>query len=122
MEEVRIWERDDVEVTEEMVNRLSRIQGKDLPEYEELVGKRFRDVPRLTECGETLLRTGVPSQAPVWPLATTAAGVVLAAEIAKMHVSPESGLSNWLAHDLSNPGRVWTKFRPSDPRCPREHQ
>lgn len=122
MEEARTWERDDVEVTEEMVNRLSEIQGKDLHEYEELVGKRFRDVPRLTECGETLLRTDVPSQAPVLPLATTTAGVVLAAEIAKMHVIPEAGLSNWLAHDLSNPGRVWTKFRPPDPRCPREHQ
>lgn len=122
VEEVQIWERDDVEVTEEMVNRLSQIQGKDVHEYEELVGKRFRDVPRLTECGETLLRTDIPSQAPVLPLATTAAGVVLAAEIAKMHAIPEAGLSNWLAHDLSNPERAWTKFRPTNPRCRRDHE
>lgn len=121
IEDVRIWERNDVEVTEEMVTRLSEIQGKDFHEYEELVGKRFRDVPRLTECGETLLSTDIPSQAPVLPLATTAAGVVVAAEIAKMHAFPEAGLSNWLAHDLSNPGRVWAKFRPFDPGCRREH-
>lgn len=121
IEEVRTWERDDAEVTEEMANRLSQIQGKDFHEYEELVGKRFRDVPRLTECGETLLRTDVPSQAPVLPLATTAAGVIVAAEVAKMQAVPEAGLSNWLAHDLSNPGRVWAKFRPFDPRCRREH-
>lgn len=82
---------------------------------------RFGDVPMLTECGETKLRTDVPSQAPVLPLATTPAGVILAAEIAKHYVAPEAQLRNWLGHDLARaaerPRVIW---RPASAAC-RKH-
>jgi hypothetical protein len=80
----------------------------------------FTDVPALTECGETKLQTDVPSQAPVLPLATSAAGVILAAEIAKHFVAPEAQLVNWLGHDLGRrPDRPKVVDRPASGKCPR---
>src|SRR5205823_4456344 len=70
LETVRRWTVDNVAVTAEMIAVLAETQAKEPDEYAELKGRLFRDVPMLTECGETRLRTDVPSQAPVLPLAT----------------------------------------------------
>lgn len=122
LDTVRRWTAENVIVTAEMIERLALTQGKPPAEYAELEGVPFSDVPRLTECGETALRTDVPSQAPVLPLATTPVGVLLAAEIAKREVAPEAQLNNWLAHDLArSPDRPRLKWRPAHPTCPR-HQ
>lgn len=120
VETVRQWTEKDLVVTAEMIHRLALTQNRSVEDYAELIGVEFRDVPRLTECGETALRTDVPSQAPVLPLATTPVGVLLAAEIAKRYIAPEAQLSNWLAHDLARaPGGPWLKWRPALAACPR---
>jgi molybdopterin/thiamine biosynthesis adenylyltransferase len=120
LDTIRRWTADNVTVTVEMVERLALTQNKPREQYAELEGVPFRDAPRLTECGETTLRTDVPSQAPVLPLATTPVGVLLAAEIAKREVAPEAQLNNWLAHDLArSPNRPRLKWRPAHATCPR---
>jgi molybdopterin/thiamine biosynthesis adenylyltransferase len=120
LETIRRWTADNTTVTTEMIEQLAVTQNKPTEEYAGLKGVLFRDVPRLTECGETALRTDVPSQAPVLPLATTPVGVLLAAEIAKREIAPEAQLSNWLAHDLArSPDRPRLKWRPAHANCPR---
>lgn len=101
LETVCKWWAENAAITTEMFEQLASTQSKPNDYYVELEGKRFRDAPHLTECGETTLRTDVPSQAPVLPVATTPVGVLLAAEIAKSVVTPEAQLTNWLAHDLA---------------------
>jgi molybdopterin/thiamine biosynthesis adenylyltransferase len=119
---VRTWTNANVAVTAEMIAVLAETQGKGADEYLELEGKAFRDVALLTECGETRLRTDVPSQAPVLPLATTAAGVILAAEIAKRFMAPEAHLCNWLGHFLDRaPERPRVVWRPASAGCPHHH-
>jgi hypothetical protein len=122
VETVRAWTSGNVPVTAEMIALLAETQGKEPDDYAELEGRAFADVPALTECGETRLRTDVPSQAPVLPLATTPAGVVLAAEIAKRFVAPEAQLRNWLGHDLGRrPERPRVVWRPASARCRRHN-
>jgi molybdopterin/thiamine biosynthesis adenylyltransferase len=119
-ETVRAWTARNVAVTADMIAALAETQGKASEDYAELQGRPFRDVPALTECGETRLRTDVPSQAPVLPLATMPAGVVLAAEIAKRFIAPEAQLRNWLGHDLGRrPERPRVVWRPASASCPR---
>jgi molybdopterin/thiamine biosynthesis adenylyltransferase len=120
LDTVRRWTADNIAVTSEMIEGLALTQNKPPKEFAELEGVPYRNVPQLTECGETALRTDVPSQAPVLPLATTPVGVLLAAEIAKRYVAPEDQLNNWLAHDLArSPDRPRLKWRPAHAACPR---
>jgi hypothetical protein len=120
IETVRSWTRQNVAVSADMIARLAEVQSRDPAEYAGLEGIRFEDVPALTECGETTLRTDAPSQAPVLPLATTPAGVRLAAEVAKHFIAPEAQLDNWLGHDLGRrPERPHVVFRPASKHCPR---
>lgn len=121
LETAQQWEVDDVVVTAEMIERLAQVQGIRAEMYAILDGKRWNEVTEIIECGETRLRADVPSQAPVLPLATTAAGVVLAAEVAKREIAPERQLQNWLAHDLGRtpkPGML-SRFRQRREDCPR---
>jgi len=119
-ETVRAWATKNVAVNAEMIATLAETQGKEPDEYAALEGRPFRDIPMLTECGETRLRTDVPSQAPVLPLATTPVGVILAAEIAKRSVAPDARLSNWLGHYLDRaPQRPRVVWRPASASCPR---
>jgi hypothetical protein len=119
IETVRSWTRQNVAVRVDMIARLAEVQNRDPAEYAGLEGTRFDEVPALTECGETTLRTDVPSQAPVLPLATTPAGVMLAAEVAKHFTAPEAQLANWLGHDLARrPERPRVVFRPASKHCP----
>jgi molybdopterin/thiamine biosynthesis adenylyltransferase len=120
IETIRSWTRQNVAVSADMIARLAEVQNRDAAEYAGLEGRRFGEVPALTECGETTLRTDAPSQAPVLPLATTTAGVMLAAEVAKHFVAPEAQLDNWLGHDLGRrPQRPRVVFRPASKQCPR---
>jgi molybdopterin/thiamine biosynthesis adenylyltransferase len=120
LETTRACWNENVTVTAEMLAQLERTQGKPPGYYAELAGERFRDVLDRTECGETPLRTDVPSQAPVLPVATTPVGVLLAGEIAKSVVAPEAQLTNWLAHDLArSAAQPWLKWRPAHASCPR---
>lgn len=120
LETARIWWDDNVTVTAEMLEQLAVTQNTSPDFYAELEGERFRDVTYRTECGETALRTDVPSQAAVLPIATTPVGVLLAAEIAKRAVAPDFQLTNWLAHDLArSPAGPWLKWRPARASCPR---
>lgn len=120
LDSVRVWWAENVPITREMLTQLETIQGKPTGCYDELEGMHFRDVTALTECGETALRTDVPSQAPVLPVATTPVGVLLAAEIAKRAVAPDAQLRNWLAHDLArSPATPWLKWRKARDDCPR---
>jgi molybdopterin/thiamine biosynthesis adenylyltransferase len=118
-EEMRSWTKFNVDVTEAMVVTLARTQNKHSDEYAELVGLPFDKVPSLTECGQTKLRTDVPSQAPTLPLTTTPAGTILAAEIVKHFVAPDAQLSNWLGHHLRRaPGSPTIKLRAPRVGCP----
>ncbi len=120
LDTVRGWMAENVTVTREMVVHLAEVQGKAPEEYADLEGVPFVDVAWRTECGETALRTDVPSQAPVLPLATTPVGVLLAAEVAKRRIAPEAQLNNSLAHDLArSPERPRVKWRPPHHTCPR---
>src|SRR6266404_6251969 len=120
VETVRAWATENVVVNAEMITTLAGTQGKEPDDYAALEGKPFRDIPMLTECGETRLRTDVPSQAPVLPLATTPVGVILAAEIAKRSVAPDAQLANWLGHYLDRaPQRPRVVWRPASASCPR---
>jgi molybdopterin/thiamine biosynthesis adenylyltransferase len=118
VETIRDWMQADAIVTASMIATLARTQNRAPADFAELEGTPFGDAPRLTECGATPLRTDVPSQAPVLPVATTPVGVILAAEIAKHFAAPDARLSNWLAHDLGpSPNRPWLKWRPALPGC-----
>jgi molybdopterin/thiamine biosynthesis adenylyltransferase len=115
---VRGWMQTNAVVTAEMIATLARTQNRAPADFAELEGAPFVEVPRLTECGATPLRTDVPSQAPVLPIATTPVGVILAAEIAKHFAVPDARLSNWLAHDLGpSLHRPWVKWRPARVGC-----
>ena len=117
---VREWTSDDVTVTDDMIRQLALTQNRLAEHYADLRGAPFHDVPRLTECGETALRTDVPSQAAVLPIATTPAGALLAAEVAKHYAAPDAQLRNWLAHDLArSPDRPKIRYRPPVNTCPR---
>ncbi len=117
---VRAWTAANVTVTSEMIVVLAQTQGKEPDEYAALEGVPFGEVPLLTECGETRLRTDVPSQAPVLPLATTAVGVLLAAEIAKHFAGSGVRLGNWLGHYLDRaPKRPRMVWRPASRSCRR---
>jgi hypothetical protein len=111
LDTVRTWMRENVPVTADMIACLAEVQNREPAEYAELEDLPFTETPAMIECGETKLQTEVPSQAPVLPLATTPAGVLLAAEVAKHFVAPEAQLMNWLAHDLG---------RRSGPAAPRK--
>lgn len=120
LETVRSWTRENVPVTADMIARLAKVQNREPDAYAELEGLPFTETPAMIECGETKLQTDVPSQAPVLPLATTPAGVILAAEVAKHFVAPEAQLMNWLAQDLGRrPDRPRLAKRPATAKCPR---
>lgn len=120
VETVRTWMRENVPVTAGMIACLAEVQNREPAEYAELEGLPFTETPAMIECGETKLQTEVPSQAPVLPLATTPAGVLLAAEVAKHFIAPEAQLMNWLAHDLGRrPDRPRLAKRPASAKCPR---
>jgi molybdopterin/thiamine biosynthesis adenylyltransferase len=120
VEIIRDWTNANVKVTTAMIVQLALTQNRPPTDYARFEGMTFCDVLPLAECGETPLRTDVPSQAPVLPIATTAAGVMLAGEIAKHYAAPHAQLDNWLAHDLARaPDRPRVKFRPRVNTCPR---
>lgn len=100
LEEVKRRNRERTPVTRADVERLADVQGRPLIELLSLEGVPFDEVPALTECGETPLSLTVPSQAPILPMATTAAGVVLAAEIVKAITGRGQPLQNYFDHDL----------------------
>ena len=120
IETIRTWTSADQLVTTSMLAALARTQNRPVERYAALHGVPFNDTPRLTECGETALRTDVPSQAPMLPVATTPIGALLAAEVAKHHAAADAHPSNWLAHDLLRaPARPRVTFRPAVATCPR---
>ena len=86
------------------LDRLAEVQGRPVEDFVELEGVPFDQVPSRTECGETPLSIAVPSQAPVLPMATTAAGIMLAAEVVKDVTGVGRPLGNFFDHDL--------RFRP----------
>ncbi len=120
LQTIRDWTSEDEPVTAEMIAQLAETQNRDPADYAEVEGTAFSKVPALTECGETRLSTQVPSQAPVLPLATTAAGAILAAEIAKRFAAPQAQLHNSIDHHLArNPRAPRVVWRPASKRCPR---
>lgn len=105
-------------VTAEDIERLADVHGRRMSELEPLLGIRFDEVPALTECGQTALALSVPSQAPVLPMSTTAAGIVLAAEVVKDMSSIGTPMHNYLVHDLRFRPRLDAhKFKPRLPQC-----
>lgn len=120
LESVRAWDRSNARVTLADVERLAVIQNRPPEDFAALVGMPFRDVPTCTECGETPLSLRVPSQAPVLPMATTAAGIVAAAEVVKEVLGMGPRLNNFLVHDLRHaPRRPLASFKPTVPGCAR---
>jgi molybdopterin/thiamine biosynthesis adenylyltransferase len=119
LETIRDWTAADKPVDREMLDILTRTQGQDASAFVELLDVPFSETPRLLECGSTSLRADIPSQAPVLPLATSAAAVVGAAEVIK-HATGIPPLDNWLAHDLRRkPTAPWSKRRGPVEGCPR---
>ncbi len=118
-EEMRQRFRDRTIIAEGDIERLALVQGRPAADFLPLVGQRFDEVPSITECGETPLSLVVPSQAPVLPLTTTAAGLVLAAEVAKELTGIGPPIRNHFAHDLRHrPRESGLRFRPRRPDCP----
>jgi hypothetical protein len=108
LEDVKRRHRDGIGVSEADVKRLGAVQNRPVEDFEDLLGVPFDEVPALTECGKTPLSLVVPSQAPVLPLATTAAGIVVAAEVIKEAIGVGVELCNYFEHDL--------RFRPRTDR------
>jgi molybdopterin/thiamine biosynthesis adenylyltransferase len=107
-----------VRVSMEDVERLADVQGRPVDDLKSLVGVPFDEVPALTECGQAALSLAVPSQAPVVPMSTTAAGIVLAAEIVKDSTGIGTPLHNYLVQDLRFRLRAdGHKFKPRLPQC-----
>lgn len=105
-------------VTRADLERLATVQGRPVDDFLTLEGRPFDEVPSLTECGETPLALAVPSQAPVLPLTTTAAGILLAAEVVKDMTGLGRPLSNHFAHDLRHrPRPGGHRFRPRRDGC-----
>jgi molybdopterin/thiamine biosynthesis adenylyltransferase len=105
-------------VTHEDIERIADVQGRPIEDLLGLEGVPFDEVPSLTECGETPLALVVPSQAPVLPIATTAAGVALAAEVVKDVTGLGRPLSNYFEHDLRHrPRPDRHRFKPRRPGC-----
>ncbi len=105
-------------VTREDIERLAHVQNRAANEFQPLIGVPFDQVPALTECGETALSLGVPSQAPVLPMSTTAAGIVLAAEVVKDLTGRGAPLHNYLVHDLRFRLRSdCQKYKPRNQHC-----
>lgn len=106
-------------ITNEDLERLSEVQGRPAGDFRELLAVPFDQAPALTECGETPLSLHVPSQAAVLPIATTAVGVVLAAEAAKSLTGLGTPLSNYFVHDLRFRLRADAlRFMPRRVGCP----
>lgn len=117
LDTVETWQSENTVVNQEMITGLARTQGRSVDAFNTLVGMPFRDTPQLLECGSTPLRTDVPSQMPILPLATTAVAVAGAAEVIK-HIAQLPTLDNHLAHDLRrNPTGPWCKHRRARPDC-----
>lgn len=104
VEEIKRRYFDRIPVSRADIERLADVQGRPLEDFLALEGMAFDKVPTLTECGETPLSLAVPSQSPVMPFATTAAGIVLAAEVVKDSRQIGKPLHNYFLHDL--------RFRP----------
>ncbi|HEV8634129.1 MAG TPA: ThiF family adenylyltransferase, partial [Chloroflexota bacterium] len=119
VEEIRRRFAGRVPVTAEDLARLADVQGRPAQDFAALLGRPFDELPSLTECGETPLSLSVPSQAPVLPLVTTAAGVVVAAEVVKEVTGVGAPLHNVFDHDLRFAPRPKRRvFRPRRPDCP----
>jgi ThiF family protein len=105
-------------VTRQDLERLCLIQGRPLEDFLPLEGLPIDELPAVTECGQTSLSLVVPSQAPVLPLTTTAAGVLLAAEVVKQMAGVGTPLANYFAHDLRyRPRTDAVHFRPRRADC-----
>ena len=118
LDTVRDWTAADKVVDFQMLETLSRTQGKPAAAFSELLGVPFTDTPRLIECGSTTLQADVPGQTPILPLATSAAAVIGASELIKQ-ATGRAGLDNWLAHDLRRkPEGPWRKHRNPLRGCP----
>lgn len=115
---VRRWEGDDVVVSAEMVDRLAHTQNRPATVFTSLIGQRFADILPVTECGDTPLRTNVPSQAPSLPITTTVVGTLIAAEMIKSTVAPDHVLRNWWDHHLGvGPKSIRRRWRPAKRTC-----
>lgn len=118
VEDVRRRFAEGIPVTAEDLARLADVQGRQVEDFAPLLGKLFNELPSLTECGETPLSLRVPSQAPVLPLVTSAAGIVLAAEAVKEVTGLGTPLHNVFDHDLRFAPRTQRHvFRPRRADC-----
>ncbi|HEV8683417.1 MAG TPA: hypothetical protein VGS09_11700 [Actinomycetota bacterium] len=118
VEEVKRRSAASVPVARADLERLAWVQNRSIEDFLDLEGMPFDQVPALTECGETPLALAVPSQAPVLPLATTAAGIGLAAEVVKDLTGVGQRLLNYFAHDLRyRPRADAQRFRPRRAGC-----
>lgn len=107
-------------VTRADLVRLADVQGRGVENFLVLEGLPFEEVPALTECGETPLSLAVPNQTPILPLATTSAGIVLAAEVIKEVTGVGVKLTNYFVHDLRFRVRSDAqRFKPKNPSCKR---
>jgi hypothetical protein len=105
-------------VAPEDIERTAHVQNRAANEFQALIGVPFDQVPALTECGETALSLAVPSQAPVLPMSTTAAGIVLAGEVVKDLTGHGVPLHNYLVHDLRFRIRSdCQKYKPRNQHC-----
>jgi hypothetical protein len=118
VEEVRRRFVEGAAITADDLVRLADVQCRSAEDFAPLLGTPFQEAPSLTECGETPLSLSIPSQAPVLPLVTTAAGIVIAAEVVKEMTGTGAPLHNFFDHDLRFPPRARRHvFRPRQLHC-----
>jgi hypothetical protein len=118
VEEVKLKYNNCSPISADDLKRLADVQNRPVGELQALLGVPFDEAPALTECGQSALSLAVPSQAPVLPMATTAAGIVLAAEIVKDATGIGSPLNNYLVQDLRFRLRAdGHRFKPRLPDC-----
>ena len=106
-------------ITRNDLIRLANVQNRSADHYIELEGTAWNDAPPLVECGDTRLSAVVPDQVGTLPVATTAAGVVLGAEVAKHFTGLGHPLNNTLEHLIDRgPTSRSQRSRPPRPGCP----
>ena len=116
IEECRRRTAENAIITREDIAQLAQIQDKPAEEYVDLLHRPWNEAAPPLECGDARI---TPQQVGTIPMATTAAGIVIAAETAKHFAGVGTPLDNSFDHNLLHaPGPRNHKHRPTTTPCP----
>jgi len=106
--------------TADMIAPMVRKFGVDAPDLERFVGEDFRQVYATEICGRLGSPSPVRGGAPTVAYVSTLAGILVAAQFAKLSDVSTRGhvLHNYLQMTPLAPSAAWVVFRDKDPNCP----